>query len=104
VSETELEQLLTAPMTRYTPKTITDPDKLRSDLQRIRKQGFAVEMGEHSASVHAVAAPVFDHDGRFLAALSIPFLADKDAVMRKRLRLGVVHAAAMITAKIPTRG
>jgi DNA-binding IclR family transcriptional regulator len=104
VSEAELEQLLSAPMTRYTPKTITDPDKLRSDLQRIRKQGFAVEMGEHSASVHAVAAPVFDHDGRFLAALSIPFLADKDAVMRERLRLGVVHAAAMITAKIPTRG
>lgn len=101
LSEDEVEQVLGAPLTRYTPKTIIEPDKLRSDLNRIRKQGFAVEMGEHSASVHAVAAPVFDHDGRFLAALSIPFLADKDAVMRERLRLGVVHAAAMISAKIP---
>jgi DNA-binding IclR family transcriptional regulator len=58
-------------------------------------------VGEHNATVHAVAAPVFDPAGRFLGALSIPFLADKDAATRERLRLGVIHAAATISAKIP---
>jgi DNA-binding IclR family transcriptional regulator len=48
-----------------------------------------------------MAAPVFDHADRFLGALSIPFLADKDAATRERLRLGLVHAAAAITARIP---
>lgn len=97
----ELEQHLAAPMTQFTPKTIVDPDKLRADLAKIRKQGFAIEMGEHNATVHAVAAPVYDPGGRFLGALSIPFLADKDAAMRERLRLGVIRAAASIAARIP---
>lgn len=101
MSAADLDRHLSAPMTRYTPKTITDPEKLRTDLAKIRKQGFALEMGEHNATVHAIAAPVFDPNGRFLAALSIPFLADKDAVTRERLRLGVVHAAAAISARIP---
>ncbi|MBU1305326.1 MAG: IclR family transcriptional regulator, partial [Alphaproteobacteria bacterium] len=101
MSAHDLEQHLAGPMTQYTSKTIVDPDKLRADLARIRKQGFAVEMGEHSATVHAVAAPVYDPGGRFLGALSIPFLADKDATLRERLRLGVIRAAATITARIP---
>lgn len=97
----ELDRHLAAPLIRYTPKTITDPDKLRADLAKIRRQGFAMEVGEHNATVHAIAAPVFDPSGRFLGALSIPFLADKDTATRERLRLGVIHAAAAITAKIP---
>jgi DNA-binding IclR family transcriptional regulator len=101
MSPADLDRHLDAPMIRYTPKTITDPDKLRADLAKIRKQGYAIELGEHNATVHAIAAPVFDHAGRFLGALSIPFLADKDAATRERLRLGVVHAAAEITARIP---
>jgi DNA-binding IclR family transcriptional regulator len=101
MSPADLDRHLGAPLIRYTPKTITDPDKLRADLAKIRKQGFAVEMGEHNSTVHAIAAPVFDPSGRFLGALSIPFLADKDAATRERLRLGVIHAAAAISAKIP---
>ncbi|WP_395817043.1 IclR family transcriptional regulator [Devosia sp.] len=97
----ELERQLSAPLTRYTAKTITDPEKLRADLKKIRQQGFAEEMGEHNGTVHAVAAPVFAPDGQFLGALSIPFLADKDAATRERLRAGVVETAAAISAEIP---
>ena len=99
--EAALAQHLSAPLVRYTPRTIVEPDKLRADLAKIRKQGFAVEMGEHNGTVHAVAAPVFGPDGAFLGALSIPFLADKDAATREALRAGVVATAAAISAKIP---
>lgn len=101
MSPADLDRHLSAPLIRYTPKTITDPDKLRADLSKVRKQGFAMDMGEHNISVHALAAPVLDPTGRFLGALSIPFLADKDAATRERMRLAVIQAAATISARIP---
>lgn len=101
MSAADLDRHLAAPLTRYTPKTITDPDKLRADLSRIRRLDFAQDSGEHNVSVHAIAAPVFDPAGKFLAALSIPFLADKDAAFRERLRQGLSRAAQQISGKIP---
>jgi DNA-binding IclR family transcriptional regulator len=101
MSPEDLERHLSAPLIRYTPKTITDPEKLRADLAKVRKQGFAMDSGEHNLTVHAVAAPVLDPAGRFLGALSIPYLADKDAATRERMRVGVVQAAAAISARIP---
>lgn len=99
--EDDLARQLSAPLTRYTPRTITDPDKLRPHLQRIRKERFAQDMGEHNLSVHAMAAPVFDHAGRFLAALSIPFLADKDANARDQMKARLIEAAQQISARVP---
>lgn len=101
MSPGELDRHLSVPLTRYTPRTITDSTRLRADLARIRRQSYAQDEGEHFGSVHAIAAPVFDSEGRFLAALSIPFLAEKDAATRERLREGVVSAAAAISASIP---
>lgn len=101
LSDADLDRHLSAPLTRYTPRSITDPKKLRTQLMRIRKERFAQDLGEHNLSVHAMAAPVFDHGGRFLAALSIPFLAEKDAQSRERLRMRLVEAAQQISARIP---
>ncbi|HVW92126.1 MAG TPA: IclR family transcriptional regulator [Devosia sp.] len=97
----ELDDFLARPLERYTPRTITDPGKLRAELGRIRRQGYARDQGEHGASVHAIAAPIFEGDGRFLAALSIPFLGDKDVPTRDKLRDAVVRMAAVISAAIP---
>lgn len=101
MSPADLERHLGAPLTRYTIRTITDPERLRTDLAKIRRQNFAQDQGEHNLTVHAIAAPVFDPAGRFLAALSIPFLADKDAAEREKYRTGLIAAAAAISAKIP---
>jgi DNA-binding IclR family transcriptional regulator len=101
LSDADLERHLSAPLTRYTPRSITDPKKLRAHLMRIRKDRFAQDLGEHSLSVHAMAAPVFDPGGRFLAALSIPFLADKDAATREKMRLRLIETAQQISARIP---
>lgn len=96
-----LDRLLQGALTRYTPRTITDPDRLRADLARIRRQNFAQDQGEHNLSVHAMAAPVFDPAGRFLGALSIPFLADKEQAARERMRDALVAAATGISALVP---
>jgi DNA-binding IclR family transcriptional regulator len=96
-----LDEFLRAPLERYTPRTIVEPAKLKTELGRIRRQGYARDQGEHGASVHAIAAPVFEPSGRFAAALSIPFLGDKDVPTRDKLRDAVVRSAAVISAAIP---
>jgi DNA-binding IclR family transcriptional regulator len=97
----DIETLLAGPLQRYTPRTIVEPAKLKAELARVRRQGFARDQGEHAVSVHAIAAPVFEPDGGLVGALSIPFLADRDVPTRDRLRDAVVRSAAVLSAAIP---
>lgn len=98
----EIERILTAPLDRFTPRTITDAAKLSADLNRIRKQGWASDRGEHGSSIWAFAAPIVTPSGRVIAALSIPFLApDRESDDHDRLRDRVVKAAAEISSRVP---
>ncbi|WP_338727476.1 IclR family transcriptional regulator [Haladaptatus sp. DJG-WS-42] len=54
-----------------TSKTITDPDKLRSELAEIREKGYAFDREEHVKGVHAIGVPLKLNDGHVLGALSI---------------------------------
>jgi IclR family acetate operon transcriptional repressor len=56
---------------RFTPKTIVDPAELRHELAAARRQGFALDDEEREVGVCCVAAPLFDHTGQCVAALSI---------------------------------
>lgn len=56
---------------RYTDNTITDPSVLRTHLATIRKEGYAISIGERIQGVSSVAAPVLDTNGRVVAALGI---------------------------------
>lgn len=60
--EDEQERYITdSDLESLTNRTITDPRKLRSELKRVRDQGYAVSLGERQAGAGSVAAPVFDH-------------------------------------------
>lgn len=55
-----------------TPRTITDPKKLRAELARIKKRGFAFSCGERVMDgLCAISAPIFDSDGRAAYSLTI---------------------------------
>jgi len=56
---------------RYTPNTITDPKKLRAELLRIRKLGYAFSDSEITPGSRSVGAPVYGPDGRVFASLAI---------------------------------
>lgn len=55
----------------YTPTTITDRDQLLADLALTRARGYALSDGEHVDGVSSVAAPVFDHTGKAIAAIGV---------------------------------
>jgi len=58
-------------LTRYTNTTIQNLDELMTDLEQIRRQGYAFDQGEHEAEVRCVAVPIFDANGQTVAALSV---------------------------------
>ncbi|MBM3523477.1 MAG: IclR family transcriptional regulator, partial [Alphaproteobacteria bacterium] len=48
----------------FTSATIRDPRRLATELERVRRQGYAFNVGEYGAHVNGVAAPVADHEGK----------------------------------------
>jgi DNA-binding IclR family transcriptional regulator len=58
-------------LARLTPRTITDPARLERELARIRERGWATAVGELELGYVAVGAPVRDHAGIAVAAISV---------------------------------
>jgi DNA-binding IclR family transcriptional regulator len=58
-------------LTPHGPKTILSPERLREELARTRRRGYAVDDEELSPGLRCVAAAVFDYTGRARYALSV---------------------------------
>lgn len=59
------------PLVRHAPATITDPRRLRSELEVIHRTDFATAVDELESGLAAMAAPVRGARGDVVAALSI---------------------------------
>jgi DNA-binding IclR family transcriptional regulator len=69
---TEREKLLRSiTLTPVTGATITDPDALRREFERIRRRGWAESRGERIVGAASLSTPVFDARGAIVAALSV---------------------------------
>jgi DNA-binding IclR family transcriptional regulator len=66
-----LERYLSAGLKRFTEDTITDPDVLRTELRRARRDGIAVDREEIAPDFCCIAAPLLDEQRRFLGAVGI---------------------------------
>lgn len=66
-----VERYIAGGLRRFTDRTITDPAALREQLKQVRRRGLAVDCEEFDEDFCSIAAPVFDHRGRFLAAIGI---------------------------------
>jgi DNA-binding IclR family transcriptional regulator len=62
---------LETPLKSLTERTITKPKELRSELKRVKLEGWASTLGELEEGFNGVAVPIFDASGRCLAALSV---------------------------------
>ncbi|MBR8744724.1 IclR family transcriptional regulator [Nocardiopsis sp. MG754419] len=60
-----------SPLEALTEHSITDPDLLLRELTEVHRAGTAVEVCEADPDVACVGAPVRDHTGQVVAALSI---------------------------------
>ena len=53
-----------------TSNTITKNTKLISEIEQIKKIGFALDMEENEVGLICVAVPVFNRNNEFIAAIS----------------------------------
>ncbi|MEU5095237.1 IclR family transcriptional regulator [Streptomyces sp. NPDC020996] len=64
-------QVTSTPLRRFTEHTITDPDALAAELERIRRTGVGYDDQESQRGLNCVAVPVLGHAGRAVAGLSV---------------------------------
>jgi IclR family transcriptional regulator, pca regulon regulatory protein len=60
-----------------TERTITDPARLRAEIDEVRAQGWALVDQELELGLRSVAAPVHGSDGRTVAALNVSAAASR---------------------------
>lgn len=66
----EVRRLCEAGLPAFTPRTITTPEALEEELERVRQMGVAIDNEEYALGLRCVAAPVRNQSG-VVAALGI---------------------------------
>jgi DNA-binding IclR family transcriptional regulator len=84
----------TGELTAFTERTITDPDALARELDRVRAAGAAEAVGEREPDLNALAAPVLGRGDELVAILGLQGPAARlPAATRKTLRDPLIRAA-----------
>lgn len=72
MSERELQHYLgRVTLKPFTPNTVKDEQALRSELEKIRNQGWASDDEEHEMGTLCIGAPIRDYTGKVIAAMSV---------------------------------
>jgi DNA-binding IclR family transcriptional regulator len=67
----EIQRDVFASLTRVTPYTVVQPGRLRADIRRVHRDGFAQTVDEMSLGASSVAVPVRSQHKTVIAALGI---------------------------------
>ncbi|UUU26213.1 IclR family transcriptional regulator domain-containing protein [Streptomyces sp. DSM 40750] len=91
------------PLTR---RTLVSADRLRAELRRVRRQGYAVVDQELEEGLRSVAVPVRDRDGEVVAGVNIPVHAGRNSVesVRRDLLPQLLATVARIEADLCVAG
>jgi DNA-binding IclR family transcriptional regulator len=87
---------------RFTPNTIVDVGILQAELEKVRRMGYALDQEEHEPQVVCVAAPILNHSGVVLAAISVSGPAQRmySAISAGDMCERVTNAARDIAAQV----
>jgi DNA-binding IclR family transcriptional regulator len=55
----------------FTANTLTDPESLQVELERIRRRGYAIDDEEYEGGMRCIAAVIHDHSAEVVAALML---------------------------------
>ncbi|MEU6426234.1 IclR family transcriptional regulator [Microbispora sp. NPDC046973] len=98
--------LARADLDRLTPHTTTSPVALRTALDRVRDQGWAMVDQELEEGLRSIAAPIRDRGGRVVAAVNISSHASRTTLesARRDLLPPLLATAAGIEADLRATG
>ncbi len=91
-------------LTALTKRTITTPQRLEKELEKVRQEGYATDIGEITEGLRCVAAPIWDGSGKVRYAISVsgPILSISDQRMDYIIR-EVKQAAKEISYSMGSR-
>jgi DNA-binding IclR family transcriptional regulator len=89
----------------YTKNTIISKKGLKEELQEIREKGYSLDRREIEEEVECIGAPIRDHRGDVIAAISISGPQRKIGTPHEAQFVSqVVEAAALISSRMGYRG
>lgn len=97
-----LEKILLGDLEKRTQNTITEKSALLSELESIRKNGYATDCEEFGNGITCVASPVFDHTGKVVGTVGCSAYTvngDSDTVI-KRLLPSVLSSAEKLSVRL----
>jgi len=103
LSDVEIDELYrnVSTLKAVNPHTITDKERLKEHLQRVRKDGIAYEFEENESGVMCIGTVVWDFAAKPLAAMSIAIptrhLLGENLI---RLREHLMEAAARLSREL----
>jgi len=62
---------------KYTEHTLTEPDSLAKELDRVRQQGYAYDNEEAERGVSCIGAGIYNDEGVLVAGLSVSAPSDR---------------------------
>src|ERR1019366_8490824 len=80
---------------RLTPNSVGNLQELKTELYRVRKNGYACDLEEHELHIRCVAAPIWDHTGSVQSSLSITAPTLRMPVTRLRRLAPLIQTAGM---------
>jgi len=94
--------LQTAELRRLTAATVTDPDKLRSEVDKVRRQGWALVDQELEDGLRSIAVPLRGQAGEVVAAMNLSTHASRrtPTAIRRALLPRLREAAAAVEADL----
>jgi DNA-binding IclR family transcriptional regulator len=92
------------PLESLTARTIIDPQRLREDLEMVRKQGWAQSTGERKNGAASVAAPVRNHEGYAVAVVSVCGPMERFQTEIDDCREALLHTARVLSRRYGFEG
>ena len=97
----EIEEVLSGPLPAYTQRSVTRPRELDALLDRVRRDGYAINHGSYREGVGGVAAPIRDYTGSPVASVGLCLPEQRFGADRfDALREATVDAAIAISAAL----
>jgi IclR family transcriptional regulator, KDG regulon repressor len=83
-----------------TKHTTTNLEVFKSELIRVARQGFALDLEESTMGVCCIAAPVRNHNGDVIAAISVSIKATRASGISDSLREAIIGQADSLSGSI----
>lgn len=95
------EFILDGDLVALTPHTITDRVQLRTELNRVKKYGYAIDNCEIRPDMRCVAVPIHDSEGRTIAAISATDHAERMTPHRQcEVRTALAGAVRLLEGRV----